>query len=197
MKKLSKLLFAICIVSLTACSSDDETPTDNVTDDPIVSNVARNTVKTSDHETALTHFTFVRGELQGSEVFSIAAFEYLPTNISNPGTGDGVLFYFKEIPTSNTNLTHFGGFELESGQFFLNNLEVNNQKWYTPYVGDDPTGTMTITIENGVATFTAENIVLSDNYVAPITETKAVSFSVSVNVSYFDSDNTGFVELSE
>lgn len=197
MKKVSIFLLSVLFVGMSACSSDDEAPAAQSDDDIIVEpNVARNTVKTNDHSTELGFFSFVRNNFGDTDIFSIGAFEILPTDPTNPEAGDGVLFFFKQIPTSNVTLAHFGGLELANNQFYLSNVEINGEIWYTPFVGDDPTGNMSVTIENGVATFTAENIELSNNNVAPITETKAVSFSVSVDVSYFDSDNTGFVELS-
>jgi len=191
MKKFQIITFAFIFISILSCTENE---TEEVIEEQ-TSNIEKNTVLSTDNTGILNYFSFVKGDLQTGTVFSITAFEKMPT-LTNSDTGNSILFYFKEVPTTSTTLTHFGGFDVNATQFFVSNVELNGKKWYTPFVGDDPTGELKITIENEIATFTVEEIELSDNFINPITETKKISFSVSVATSYFSSHNTGFVDLS-
>jgi hypothetical protein len=196
MNKVSLFLLSILMVSLISCSKDeDEAPS---APSPVInSDVKKNTVKTDDHESSLSYLTFVKNDFGGDIVYSISAIENLPQDPTSSDYGDAIFFFFKVIPTANTTLNHFGNYTpLDSDQFYFSSAVVNDEQWYTPFVGDDPVGEMSVSIANGIATFTAENIVLSDNNVNPINATTPVSFSISVDVSYFSQDNTGFVAVS-
>ena len=187
---------SMLMVSLVSCSKDeDESP--SAPEPVITSDVNKNTVKTNDHESSLNYFTFVKSDFGGEIVYSISAIENLPQDPTSSDYGDALLFYFKVIPTASTSLSHFGNYTpLANDQFYFSSAVVNGEQWYTPFVGDDPVGEMSVSITNGVATFTAQDIVLSDNNVNPINATSPVSYSISVDVAYFSQDNTGFVAVS-
>lgn len=190
MKTLKIILVSLLFMSITACTENE---TEKEIEEQTITE--KNTVSSADNKGSLKYFSFVKNELQTGTVYSISAFEKMPT-LTNTDLGNSVLFYFKEVPTASQTLTHKGGFEVDATQFFVSNVSLNAKKWYSPFVGNEPTAEMKINIANGIATFTVTEIELSDNYVNPITATKNFEFSVSVATSYFSSNNTGFVELS-
>lgn len=187
MKNLKSILvLGIAIITLYGCETnnvDEETDNNNTN----VSSVAKNTLTTATSSGTLNYYSFTSYSLSNGIVYDFTVAEKLRTAQST-SLGTYIRIFVKELPTADVTFAHRqdANFDIETGQYYFNNARIGDsgsQEWYAPFINSRPTADLTVTVTNGVATFTVIDAELSDNFVAPITSTEKFTLSFSINVS--------------
>ncbi len=183
--KLFNVLFLCVLIFNMACTSlENEENIEDAPPSPPTSNLSKNTVSSTNVTGVLNYYTIHDTE-QG--YYTLTVSEKFPTSLQNPDWGNKIDFMVTVLPTQNITFNHREepNFDLEEGEYYFNTANLVSEVWYTPFINSRPTEKMNVIVENGVATFTVEEAVLSDNFVAPITTTDKISVSFSIPVSGF------------
>lgn len=185
------ILTSILCIALFACSSNDDSM-DDMGDSSTV-NVEKNTVTSTNTTGNLNYFTIS----DTGSYFQFSISENAP-DLQNPSFGVKVDLMLKELPTKTTTLNHRveADFNLNTGEYFLNTVDFKTEKWHVPFINSRPTTQLKINVENNVATFTIEDIELSDNFVAPITKTDNITISFSIPTAELNTNSNVFRSLA-
>jgi len=188
-KKIS--LIAFLTIAVFSCTSNDEI-SDEMTTDP-TTNLEKNTVTSTNAKGSLNYFTIAG---TGS-YFQFSISENAP-DLQNPSFGVKVDLMLKELPTQTITLNHRAeaDFNLVSGEYFLNTADFKTEKWHVPFINSRPTTSLLVTITNDIATFTIEQVELSDNFVAPITQTDKINISFSIPMTELNANSNVFRALA-
>lgn len=179
-------------MSIISCSSNNETLEEMDTTPSI--NLEKNTVASTNAVGSLNYYTIA----DTGTYFQFSISEKSP-NLQNPGFGVKVDLMLKELPSQSTTLNHRSeaNFNLVTGEYFLNTADFKTEKWHIPFINSRPTTALKVTIENDIATFTIEQVEMSDNFVAPITKTDKINISFSIPVGELNANSNVFRALAK